>query len=234
MSRAAVHLSIHDVMPDTLPQVEALIELCHDCGWPPPVLLVVPGAGWDHDGIETLRRWQDDGHELAGHGWRHRITRYGGLWHRLHGAFISRDVAEHLALDAEGILTLMRDCHDWFGARGLASPTLYVPPAWALGAVPRARLDEQPFDSIETMRGIYSVTSGRWRYRALLGYEAGNGLQYRALQVSNAVNRARAPRAGVRIGLHPRDAQLPLAGAMRRDLVRFSPRPPAGGSPRPS
>ena len=229
MSAPDVHLSIHDVMPDTLAQVRSLIDLCHACGWPPAVLLVVPGAGWDDEGIETLRRWQADGHELAGHGWRHRIERYGGLWHRLHGAFISRDVAEHLALETEGILALMRECHAWFEARDLAPPALYVPPAWALGALPRARLGEQPFACVETMRGIYSVASGRWCYRALLGYEAGNGLQHRALQISNAVNRARASRAGLRIGLHPRDAQLPLAGAMRRDLVRFSPRPPAGG-----
>ncbi len=229
MSRPDVHLSIHDVMPSTLPRVQALIDLCHDCGWPPPVLLVVPGAGWDDAGIETLRRWQADGHELAGHGWRHRIARYGGLWHRLHSALISRDVAEHLALDAEGILALMRDCHAWFESHELTPPMLYVPPAWALGALALARLGEQPFDSVETMRGIYSQASGRWRYRALLGYEAGNGLQHRALQISNAVNRARAPRAGLRIGLHPQDAQLPLAGAMRRDLLRFSPRPPAGG-----
>ena len=54
-------------------------------------------------------------------------------------------------------------------------------------------------------------------------------LQKAALQVSNAVNRRRAPAAGLRIGLHPHDAQLPLAGAMDRDLARFSPRPPAGG-----
>ncbi len=229
MSAVDVHLSIHDVMPTTLARVGSLIALCKACGWPPPVLLVVPGADWDVGGIATLRQWQADGHELAGHGWHHRIERYGGAWHRLHGALISRDVAEHLALDAEGILSLMRRCHAWFEAQGLVPGELYVPPAWALGALPRARLNEQPFGSVETLQGIYTVASGRWHHRALLGYEAGNRFQYRALQISNALNRLRAPQAGLRIGLHPQDAQLPLAGAMRRDLRRFSPRPPAGG-----
>lgn len=229
MKRPDVHLSIHDVMPDTLTRVQALIDLCRDAGWPPPVLLVVPGAGWDAGGLATLRQWQADGHELAGHGWRHRVERYGGAWHRLHGALISRDVAEHLALDTEGILALMRRCHAWFQDQGLMPGPLYVPPAWALGTVPLARLGEQPFGAVETLRGIYSLASARWRYRALLGYEAGNGLQHRALRISNAMNRIRAPRAGLRIGLHPQDGQLPLAGAMRADLARFSPRPPAGG-----
>ena len=229
MNPPAVHLSIHDVMPSTLERVEALIALCQRSGWRGVVLLVVPGADWDRAGIATLRRWQAEGHSLAGHGWRHRIDHYGGAWHRLHAALISRDVAEHLALDAEAILDLMRRCHAWFCDQGLGAPGLYVPPAWALGPLPLARLAEQPFARVETLRGIYLVASRQWRYPALLGYEAGNALQHQALRVSNALNRARARRTGLRIGLHPQDAQLPLAGAMQRDLRRFSPQPPAHG-----
>ncbi|AUB77908.1 hypothetical protein BBH56_01430 [Spiribacter roseus] len=229
MNHPAVCLSIHDVMPDTLTPVTALIDRCRRHGWPPPTLLVVPGRDWDRAGISQLQRWQADGHPLAGHGWRHAIDGFGGIGHRVHSALISRRVAEHLSLDAEGILALMRRCHAWFGRHDLTPDGLYVPPAWALGALPLRRLDEQPFSLVETLRGIHSRADGRWRYRALLGYEAGNRLQKAALQVSNAVNRRRAPAAGLRIGLHPHDAQLPLAGAMDRDLARFSPRPPAGG-----
>ena len=229
MKRPAVCLSIHDVMPETLAPVAALIARCRGHGWPPPTLLVVPGRDWDRAGIAQLQRWQADGHRLAGHGWRHAIDGFGGIKHRLHSALISRRVAEHLSLDAEGILALMGRCHDWFAQQGLTADGLYVPPAWALGAVPLRRLNEQPFSAVETLRGIYSCADGRWRYRGLLGYEAGNRFQKAALQISNAVNRRRAPAAGLRIGLHPRDAQLPLAGAMDRDLARFSPRPPAGG-----
>ncbi|AGY91490.1 hypothetical protein SPICUR_02380 [Spiribacter curvatus] len=229
MSRPDVHLSIHDVMPSTLGAVRTLIDRCRAHGWPPPVLLIVPGLEWDCEGLAQLHRWQADGHPLAGHGWRHGIRTFGGLWHRLHGALISRRVAEHLCLDADGILALMRRCHEWFGTQGLTPNGLYVPPAWALGAVPRRRLNEQPFSSVETIRGIYSLADQRWHYRALLGYEAGNGFQQRMLSVSNALNRRRPPAAGLRIGLHPHDAQLPLANAMERDLARFSPRPPEGG-----
>lgn len=221
----AVHLSIHDVMPETLSRVEALIDTTTRAGWPPPVLLVVPDAGWDAQGIQKLRDWQARGHELAGHGWQHQISGYGGLWHRIHAALISRDVAEHLSLDAEGILNLMQRSFAWFGEQGLTRPSLYVPPAWALGSLPRHRLDEQPFEQVETLRGIYSVSEGIWRYRALLGYEAGNGFQRLALELSNALNRKRAPRAGLRIGLHPYDASLPLADALVTDLNRFRPQP---------
>lgn len=224
-----VHLSIHDVMPSTLDAVEDLIGRCLAYGWDPPVLLVVPGRTWDENSLARLRCWAKAGHPLAGHGWHHEIDDFGGLWHRIHSGLISKRVAEHLCLDAAGILALMRRCHAWFIDQGLSPSGLYVPPAWALGSLPRRRLVEQPFSHVETLRGIYSVTEGRWRYRRLLGYEAGNRFQQAALTVSNALNRGRPPAGGLRIGLHPRDAQLPLAGALERDLARFSPRRPAGG-----
>ncbi len=222
-------LSIHDVMPATRARVEALSDQARALGWPPPILLVVPGSGWDAGGIAWLQACEAAGHTLAGHGWQHRITHYGGIRHRLHAALISRDVAEHLSLDAEGVLALMRRCHAWFGEHGLTPPALYVPPAWALGPVPRQRLREQPFARIETLRGVYTHRTGQWQHRALLGYEAGNALQKRALVITNALGRWRARRAGLRIGLHPDDAELPLAASLWRDLERFSPRRRAGG-----
>lgn len=223
MHHPGVDLSIHDVMPETLVAVQSLIDAIQPLGWPPPVLLVVPGRDWDADGLAQLQYWQAQGHELAGHGWFHRISGYGGLKHRLHAAFISRQVAEHLSLDDNAILALMQRCHAWFAQQGLNTPKRYVPPAWALGSVAKARLGEQPFAEVETLRGIVDIASGEWRHHALLGYEAGNPMQTYALRLSNALNRQRARRAGLRIGLHPYDAQLPLADALWQDLRRFSP-----------
>lgn len=217
------HLSIHDVMPETLHQVRALIAECQASGWPPATLLVVPGRQWTPAGIAQLHEWQADGHPIAGYGWVHGITAYGGLKHRIHGALISRRVAEHLCLDAEGILALMRRCYAWLFVQGLHRTSLYVPPAWALGHLPLHRLAEQPFPRVETLRGIIDVSTGRWQARALLGYEARNAFQHRALRLSNALNRLRAPFAGLRIGLHPRDLTLSLANDLRADLWRFSP-----------
>ena len=223
MHRPSVELSIHDVMPNRLTAVQSLIDQSHALGWPPPLLLVVPGLDWDAAGIRQLHRWQAEGHELAGHGWFHRISGYGGLKHRLHAAFLSRQVAEHLSLNANAIIALMQRCYAWFGEQDLATPTRYVPPAWALGPVSIKDLKQQPFAEVETLRGIIHVASGQWSHGALLGYEAGNRLQHFALRVSNAVNRQRAQRTGLRIGLHPDDAQLPLADALWADLRRFSP-----------
>ena len=223
MDRPSIELSIHDVMPSRLTAVQSLIDQTQRLGWPPPLLLVVPGLGWDTAGINQLQRWQTNGHELAGHGWFHRISAYGGLKHRLHAALISRQAAEHLSLRADAIIALMQRCYAWFGEHDLATPTRYVPPAWALGPISIRRLGEQPFAEVETLRGIINIATGRWSHGALLGYEAGNRLQRYALSVSNALNRQHARRAGLRIGLHPDDAQLPLADWLWHDLTYFSP-----------
>lgn len=223
MHRPRVELSIHDVMPGRLKAVQSLIDQSCALGWRPPLLLVVPGLDWDRAGLNQLHRWQAQGHELAGHGWFHRINGYGGLKHRLHAALISRQVAEHLSLKADGIIALMQRCFAWFGEHDLNPPVRYVPPAWALGPLSIARLRQQPFAEVETLRGIITLASGQWSHGALLGYEAGNRFQQYALSVSNAINRQRAQRTGLRIGLHPDDAQHPLADSLWRDLKRFSP-----------
>ena len=108
------YLSVHDVMPHTLDRVRALLGgplSRFPAGHVP--LLVVPGREWNEADLAQLRDWQAAGHPLAGHGWMHRVERYGGWRHRVHAALISRDVAEHLALEAEGILDLMCRCHAW-------------------------------------------------------------------------------------------------------------------------
>lgn len=221
-----IMLSIHDVMPRHLTAVSQLIEKTRALGWPPATLLVVPHADWSAEQIGQLKSWSAQGHPLAGHGWTHHVEQFGGWWHRLHSALISRDVAEHLALDANGILALMRRCHGWFADQGLPAPTLYVPPAWALGNLPTRRLTEQPFEAVETLRGILTIKTGRRDYRALLGYEADNALRALALRTSNAANRRWAASQGLRIGLHPPDADLLLAADLWNDLTRFSPRLP--------
>lgn len=217
-------VSVHDLMPETLPAVRATLALLERRRIAPVTLLVVPGAGWDAAGIASLHALEGDGYRLAGHGWRHRCERFGGLYHRLHGALLSRRAAEHLALDGDGVIELMRRCHTWFGEHGLASPALYVPPAWALGAISVERLGrESPFSLIEAFDGVLDVRAGRRGLAApLLGYEADAPLRAPVLRLWNRFNRRRARQAALpmRIGIHPRDLEYALAGDLRRDLER--------------
>lgn len=224
-------VSIHDVMPDTLERVTEQLGLVEQHCPGPVTLLVVPGRDWSARDLERLRGWAAQGHRLAGHGWTHRARCIRGLKHRLHSLFVSRDCAEHLALDRDGIIELMRRNRRWFIEQGLPTPALYVPPAWALGPVTASDLRTTGFSRVETMSGQLCIDSGRFEYSALVGFEAASTWQVPILKLSNGLNGILAHRLRLRIALHPDDHRLPLAGDLHRWLTRAASRPgPAGGT----
>lgn len=216
-------ISIHDVMPSTLPQVHDLLALLRDHGHRHVTLLVVPGHAWSASGVEQLRTWQQAGLELAAHGWSHRAAHVRGVRHRLHAALISRHAAEHLALDTCGIRQLMQASAAWFPQRGLQAPSTYVPPAWALGQMPRAGLTDLPFRQIELMGGLLDIRTGQIQHLPLLGFQADTRLRagflavWNRLQVLRMGQRHERP---LRIGIHPDDAQLYLSASLERCLAR--------------
>jgi hypothetical protein len=224
----AALISIHDLMPSTMPAVRRTLALLQHRTIAPAMLLVVPGTGWSRDGIRELQALQRAGHPLAGHGWLHRVERYGGLYHRLHGLTLSRRVAEHLALNTDGIVALINRCYAWFGDHGLEPPKLYVPPAWAMGAVSIDHLaDACPFRLYETFTGVIDTETHSLIRIPMLGYEADAPLRVPVIRAWNALNRRLAAKAGggpgiekasrlLRIGIHPHDHELRL----RRDLIR--------------
>ncbi len=206
-------ISIHDVMPETLHEVERLLARLREWGADPVTLLVVPGAGWTDETLARLRTLPDEDTRLAGHGWRHRVERRRGLYHHLHGLLLSRHVAEHLALDGDGIAALMTRCRRWFADRDLPVPDLYVPPAWALGRIDRTRLASLPFRQVELFRGVFHAATRHTTPLPLTGYEADAAARAPLLRAWNALNLRRATRTGrpLRIGIHPYDLHYPLA-----------------------
>ncbi|MEM9759127.1 MAG: DUF2334 domain-containing protein [Pseudomonadota bacterium] len=214
-------LSIHDVMPETFEKVAALRDECMGLGLAPPGLLVVPGRAWSLEQRATLRHWEREGSELIAHGWKHE-TRPRRLYHRLHAALLSRNVAEHLDLRADAVIALMRRSRDWFAAQGLAPPRTYIPPAWALGIPPR-RLAELPFSSVEVLRGVILVQGQDTVMKSLplTGFEADTALRAATLRLWNRRAEQRSAARGVplRIAIHPHDGELLLAADLR-DLLR--------------
>ncbi len=220
-------VSIHDVMPETRTRVAELLRTMPET-IPAEriVLLVVPGRDWSHADIGWLHSLQQQGYELAGHGWSHQCAPPRTLYHRLHSLLLSRDAAEHLSLDADAIAGLIRANRRWFDEQGLESPELYVPPAWALGAIPPAELKALPFRYYETLSGIHDVETGRFRRLPVVGFEADTPGRARVLRLINAVQLqlARWWRRPVRLAIHPHDAELYLARDLRAclDAVTWS------------
>lgn len=228
-------VSIHDVMPETRAQVTAMLaRLRLPCEV--VTLLVVPGKDWQEGDLDWLRSLQNAGHPLAGHGWSHRCQPPVTLYHRLHSALLSRDVAEHLSFSGDGIHRLVWDCYRWFIRNGLSPSPLYVPPAWALGALSPAQLSRLPFRYVETLFGLHDAQEQTFTRLPLVGFEADTAFRAWVLGFSNAVNISRARRAGVpvRIGLHPHDFELRLGNRISpllKSLSQALPYPQLGMEP---
>lgn len=222
------HISIHDVAPNTLDLVERMLDALQAAGVGRVMLLVIPGLPWTEPELNRLRRWFAAGHAPAGHGWTHHVEHRRGWYHKLHGMALSRHVAEHLALDADGIAELIRRNHAWFGEHDLPSPRHYVPPAWAMGRISRERLDALPFDTYETLGGVYDSTRHHFNRMPVQGFEADTRFRALALRIFNAWNRTRKGR--MRLALHPRDLDLYLSPQLltRCAAYRTGPDPLSG------
>jgi hypothetical protein len=160
-----------------MPQVAKIIRFLHAHEVHALTLLIVPGKDWTDNQIKQLQKWQDNGAELAGHGWEHRISGRKGVWHSVHAWVISRNEAEHLSRTRQDIADTICRCYRWFEQVGLNKPFLYVPPAWAMGNLPRKELSRLPFECYETLTGVFDVRKNTHRCMPLTGYMADTAIR---------------------------------------------------------
>ncbi|MGB0416351.1 MAG: polysaccharide deacetylase family protein [Coraliomargarita sp.] len=212
-------VSIHDLMPETMDRVEAILEWLSTLKIPPVTLLIVPGKDWSPEQIRRLKELEAKGHELAAHGWHHH-TKPRKPYHRLHAALISRDVAEHLDLDSSGVLELLKRSGQWFVENGFPHPEFYVPPAWAIGPISKQHLAQAPYRMIETTSGLRYPKSGALEKLPLTGFEADTLLREQFLRYWNDSQYRKATRSGkpLRISIHPDDLKLRVADQMEQLL----------------
>ncbi len=211
-------ISVHDVMPETMDYVKhCLSQLSHI---PPEkiTLLVVPSKDWHETELCQLREWQQQGFQLAGHGWEHLCDKPRNLHHKLHSLFISRNVAEHLSRSEEQIEHLLQRCHDWFAQNQLIPPSLYVPPAWAMGNLSKPALLRSPFQQFESLHSLIDLTDDRQYKLPLTGFEADTVLRAWFLRCYNKWNRWRAlhKKVPLRISIHPYDFNHMIAGQLHQ------------------
>ncbi|WP_428240918.1 DUF2334 domain-containing protein [Gynuella sp.] len=217
-------LSIHDLMPDTFKRVLNIISKLTDAGVPADkvYLLVVPGLNWKTEQINTLKSLQQDGFQLAGHGWHHHIHKKTSLFHYLHSAFISRNVAEHLSLSSAEISDMIEMNYGWFLENGMSAPELYVPPAWAMGCIRRSELIKLPFRYYEYSSGLLDVEENSFKSLALTGYEADRLWRMPVLWGWNQLNtRLLSRNRPLRISIHPYDFEYYLSSFII-DHIRLS------------
>jgi predicted deacetylase len=211
-------ISIHDVMPHTLANVERLLAtVLADIHPSHIMLLVVPGLPWQPEQIEQLKQLQSKGYELAGHGWTHNVQKIQTIYHRLHSFFISRDAAEHLSKTEQELLAMLEQNLGWFKQHDFKSPKFYVPPAWAMGRISQSTLRELPFSCVETTRGFHDLRTGRRCLLPLVGFEADTRFRAAFLRVWNRLNcwLAKTLRP-LRISIHPFDDEYLIRDQMHQ------------------
>ena len=221
-------LSIHDVMPANRPWVADMLQTLHrELPHLRPqqvTLLVVPGLGWQQDDLAWLRRLAGSGYVLAAHGWDHRAPASRSLFHHLHSAVLSRDAAEHLSRTRDELRQRLLWSRDWFARQALPPPALYVPPAWATGALTQADWSASGFSLVESLGSVFRTGDGQQRALPLLGFEADTPWRVVVLRLFNQWNWWRAAVSGqpLRIGLHPLDLSFGLGDDVLEALYRVA------------
>ncbi|HEY7774412.1 MAG TPA: polysaccharide deacetylase family protein [Marinagarivorans sp.] len=215
-------LSIHDVMPSTLPAVQRIIDSLPQRCLDKLTVLVVPGLDWSCTQVAQLRAWQGLGVRWAGHGWLHQCSAPRSFYHHLHSRLISRCAAEHLSLSRAQLQQLLADNYQWFCQHHLNPPQVYVPPAWAMGALRLADMASSPFSVFESTSAVIDASRQKVHRLPLVGFEADTRPRAWFLRHWNALNEswARATSTPLRIAIHPNDLQWHLGEQIPRLLDR--------------
>ena len=211
-------ISIHDVMPHTLDNIKKIIKILEKIKCAPPTLLVVPGRNWSKNDINFLKTIQNDGYEIAGHGWYHETKNISTFYHKFHSAFISRNVAEHLSLTNKEIVMLMENCFKWFEKNHFQKPITYVPPAWALGNINKKDISNSSYKIIETLSGVYYEE--KFEKMLLVGYETDNLFRVITVSFLNFLSEKISTYSTIplRISIHPNDFSYPLKSQLEKIL----------------
>jgi predicted deacetylase len=215
-----VIISVHDVMPETLENVENILKtVLAGENKSNILLLIVPGLEWSQNQIQRLHALQGQGYEFAGHGWVHCIDGIKTTHHQFHSRLLSRNAAEHLSKSEDQIVSLLKNNYNWFKDHDFKLPNVYVPPAWAMGRIKRSSLKRLPFNCYEYTSGLFDVREGKFHRLPLVGFEADTRARAWFLRIWNRLNywysKDNKP---LRVSIHPFDLNYRLAGQLTRIL----------------
>ncbi len=211
------YISIHDVSPSNLNNIENIIfRLSDRFNINKISILVIPGLNWNNKQINKLKTLQKKGVQIVAHGWLHKTKNIKTLYHKLHSLIISDRCAEHLSQSRQDINIIISNSYNWFIENGFQKPTLYVPPAWALGKIKRDDLKNLQFTYYECTTGL--IHNNKYHFLPLIGFEEKFWCKSLLRRFFNSFNFILASFTGIiRIAIHPNDFNLYL----KNDLEKY-------------
>lgn len=231
MNVVAVHVSIHDVSPAWEREVDVALDLAHEAGVKPALLVVPDFHGraklTDHPAYcEKLRALQADGHEIYLHGYYHRARprSEGSLGDRARHAFAQRVVsggeAEFSDVTPEEARARLDLGEQMLTDVGLAVSG-FVAPAWSMPRWVLSLLGERGYTFTEDHLRVYDPKAKTSRPSLVLNFASRTPSR---LFSSVAWCRAARPLARVvpaRIAIHPADMQMNLLRSEVESLLRW-------------
>jgi uncharacterized protein len=236
-----VHVSIHDVSPAWAREVDVALDLCHEAGIK-PALLVVPDyharAPLDQDEAyqERLRTLEAEGHEIYLHGYYHRARAWDehadavgaskrSLTGRVRHAFAQRVVsggeAEFSDVSREeAVERLVR------GERMLANAGLtirgFVAPAWSMPRWVLDMLGDRGYGFTEDHLRVYDPANRTSRASVVLNFASRSpGRLFSTVAYCRAARPARRL-LPARIAIHPADMRFNLLRSETVSLLAWA------------
>ncbi|AKV01564.1 hypothetical protein AKJ09_08227 [Labilithrix luteola] len=238
-----VHVSIHDVSPVWAREVDAALELAHEFGVRPSLLVVPDFHGraplLDHPAYcEQLRALQRDGHEMYLHGFYHRARTWeehaeatssdakpAGALGRLRYAFAQKVVsggeAEFSDVSHAEALSRLDAGEKVLREAGL-DVRGFVAPAWSMPSWMLTVLRERGYSFTEDHTRVYDPASKRSRPSVVLNFASRTPGRLLSSVAYCRVARPARRLLPARIAIHPADMRFALLRNELRSLLSWA------------
>lgn len=236
----AVHVSIHDVSPAWKREVDVALEMAHEAGVRPALLVVPDYHGRapiaEHPGFaERLRSLEADGHEIYLHGYYHRSRRWddpetradrtGGAPARLRHLFaqkvVSASEAEFSDVSRSEAIARLDAGERMLREAGL-TVTGFVAPAWSMPDWVLPLLGERGYRFTEDHLRVHDPAGRRSRPSVVLNYASRTPARLLSSVAWCRVARPARRVLPARIAIHPADMRYALLRSEVRSLLKWA------------
>jgi uncharacterized protein len=242
-----VHVSIHDVSPAWEREIEVALEMAHEAGVR-PALLVVP----DYHGraplaehpafAERLRALEADGHEIYLHGYYHRARAWddqsraapaadgapqvrptftGRVRHAFAQKVVSASEAEFSDVSRDEAVARLEAGERMLEEAGLTIRG-FVAPAWSMPAWVLALLGTRGYRFTEDHLRIHDPAAGRSRTSVVLNYASRTPARLLSSVAWCRIARPARRLLPARIAIHPADMRYALLRTEVASLLEWA------------
>lgn len=221
-----VHVSIHDVSPAWEREVDVALDIAHEHGVRPALLVVPDYHGRaklsDHPAYcERLRALEADGHEIYLHGYYHRAQNVSGAGSVFRQKIVSAGEAEFSDVSPDEARKRLDEGERMLRDAGLTIKG-FVAPAWSMPRWVHALLAERGYAFTEDHLRVYDPAARRSRPSLVLNFASRTpGRLFSSVAWCRIARPARRV-VPARIAIHPADMRFALLRSETESLLGWA------------